>query len=383
MKLLLHLFFLFSSVLKVSESFISRSQGSLSPYISRNDDASKLQLRSLHRSSIIMTKGNNIDAPTIPSSSWNFIDAVYLITTVTNTPNDRLEKTKDALSTVNLLDRVRVRSFKPDDVDRVRGCYTSHISVLQEIEKDFKSKKNTENFVALILEDNLEPTQRISDDVLKSVENFMVVNPEWGDVFHLAYMMYVPGLSLSKKSQNIVQMFSDSGSSVGTSAYIISKSGVTAILEEHNKRGFVEAIPNIMALLFPSSRYAAYPMMFHRAGKLGSLVNPQLDDFRRIMFNPAMYTTWERLMVGTGLQNNQLFPSLLISLLALSATLIYNIISSQSFSSTSSGELDTLSGVITASSQLFVLLPLAVALWGASLFKPGNKGAGFAQKKTE
>ena len=34
--------------------------------------------------------------------------------------------------------------------------------------------------------------------------------------------------------------------------------------------------------------------VFHRAAKIGSLVNPQLDDFRKIMFNPMMYTTWVR-----------------------------------------------------------------------------------------
>jgi hypothetical protein len=29
--------------------------------------------------------------------------------------------------------------------------------------------------------------------------------------------------------------------------------------------------------------------------------------------------------------------------------------------------------------QLLLALPLLVALWGASLFKPGNTGAGFAK----
>ena len=109
-------------------------------------------------------------------------------------------------------------------------------------------------------------------------------------------MMYVPGLSLAKlpRSNDIVRMYSDAGSSVGTSAYIISQTGIKSVLSKHREQGYTEAIPNIMAQLFPDSRYAAYPMMFHRAGKLGSLVNPQLDTFRKIVFNPLVYSTWER-----------------------------------------------------------------------------------------
>jgi hypothetical protein len=46
------------------------------------------------------------------------------------------------LEKVNLWDRVKVRQFKPDDEDRVRGCYTSHIAVLKEIQKEFRNKKD-------------------------------------------------------------------------------------------------------------------------------------------------------------------------------------------------------------------------------------------------
>jgi hypothetical protein len=84
-------------------------------------------------------------------------------------------------------------------------------------------------------------------------------------------------------------------------------------------------------------------MVFHRAAKIGSLVNPQLDDFRRIMFNPAMYTTWERLMVGTGLQNNQLFPGLLGSLVIASLVGLYN--AGQSFLSAGGADASGSGGV--------------------------------------
>lgn len=47
---------------------------------------------------------------------------------------------------------------------------------------------------------------------------------------------------------------------------MISKSGVASILKRHQELGYIDAIPNVMSQLFPSTRYAAYPMIFHRAG---------------------------------------------------------------------------------------------------------------------
>jgi hypothetical protein len=66
----------------------------------------------------------------ISRDRWDFVDDVFLITT-TQKENSRLDRTKEQLEKVNLWDRVKVRTFKPDDADRVRGCYTSHIAVLE------------------------------------------------------------------------------------------------------------------------------------------------------------------------------------------------------------------------------------------------------------
>jgi hypothetical protein len=52
----------------------------------------------------------------------------------------------------------------------------------------------------------------------------------------------------------IYQMIADASASVGTSSYIVSKSGVEALLKHDKANGFTEAIPNIMALLFPRTR---------------------------------------------------------------------------------------------------------------------------------
>jgi hypothetical protein len=220
-------------------------------------------------------------------------------------------------------DKVKVVKFKTDNEDRVRGCYTSHMSVLRQVQKTFGKK---DDYRVLILEDNIEITSGMSDTVIEAVADFVEKKQSW-DVFHLAYMMYVPGLKLQKLASikeeeetavvdngNIVRMIAEEGVAVGTSSYIVSKSGLQALLKYDNEMGFTDAIPNIMSKLFPVSRYAAYPMVFHRAGGVKSLVNPQLDDFRKVMFTPALYSTWEKLMVSTGLQNNQLFPLTVVSL---------------------------------------------------------------------
>ena len=318
--------------------------------------------------------------------NWNFLDDVYLITT-TNKENLRLEKTQIELESVDLNKNVQIRTFKPDDDDRVRGCYTSHISVLQEIQKKFNSKKS---YQVLVLEDNLEKTFQIQPDIVDSVNSFIFnaksIDLKW-DIFHLAYMMYVPNLTVAKLteseggneiwSKNIVQIFTGNGSSIGTSAYIISKSGVDAILKEHTINGYKEAIPNIMASLFPTSRYGAYPMIFHRAAKIGSLVNPQLDSFRKVMFSPFIYSTWEKLLVGSGLQTNKLFPLLLVTLTVTLLSSIYSFISSILFSNS-----DSISnGYSFDPIAILATTPLLIALWGATLFTTNKGFAPSAQKK--
>jgi len=106
---------------------------------------------------------------------------------------------------------------------------------------------------------------------------------------------------------------------LGTTAYIISRSGIDSLLAEHRAKGYVDpdrdAIPNLMARLFPTTRYAAFPMPLHRAAKVKSLVNGQLDSLRALIFQPQVYTQWERLLVSTGLSTNILFPALCLCLL--------------------------------------------------------------------
>ena len=61
----------------------------------------------------------NSDA-VIPKERWDFADDIYLITT-TEKGSQRLERTKEQLEKVNMLDKVKIRTFSPDNEDRVRG----------------------------------------------------------------------------------------------------------------------------------------------------------------------------------------------------------------------------------------------------------------------
>lgn len=160
---------------------------------------------------------------------WGWADDAFLITTTTSS-SDRLERTHEELEKVQLWNKVKVRTFKPDDGDRVRGCYTSHIKILEEISSLYGDRPD---YRVIVLEDNLEATLRMDHKTVRAAADFMSSEKDW-DVFHLAYMMYVPGLSLHRlpEYRNVVRMLADKGSAVGTSAYVISKRGVAKILAE-------------------------------------------------------------------------------------------------------------------------------------------------------
>jgi hypothetical protein len=137
----------------------------------------------------------------IEKINWDFLDGAYLITT-SQIENKRLEKTKFELESVNLWDKIIIRTFPTDDEDRVRGCYTSHIQVLQEIQKTYN---NQPNYQILIVEDNIEKTIQIDSKIIKNVDQFLQspINKQW-DIFHLAYMMYVPGLAAIKLNTEVI-----------------------------------------------------------------------------------------------------------------------------------------------------------------------------------
>jgi len=251
---------------------------------------------------------------------WNnVIDKGYLITCPNADPNgERLKRSKDIIQKTGLDQIVQVKTFQTDDEDRIRGCYNSHISIYKSIQSQYSSKSS---YSVLVLEDNVSLSPLLSQSTLTNLKSFQSSNPGSWDMIHLAYIMYVPGLIVrSTPHPSIVRLSTGTQAALGTTAYVISKRGVDAILEYHERHGYTIAIPDLMARLFPESRYAANPMMFHRASKVKSLVNPQLDSLRELLFEPFFYTLWERTMVTTGLGTNTIFASIVTALLIASAS---------------------------------------------------------------
>lgn len=140
---------------------------------------------------------------------WSFLDGVYVIH-CPNGDNDgsRMKATKDVLSDVNLVDNLQVKEFDTDDENRIRGCYTSHLSVYRDILAatsngrklsngfDFfrnfqKNPEDDVNVNVLILEDNVALAGRpVKQEALDSIARF-VSNKNDGnwDVVHLGKLL--------------------------------------------------------------------------------------------------------------------------------------------------------------------------------------------------
>lgn len=77
---------------------------------------------------------NDNDTTDPKEFNWSFLEKAYIITCPNADPNgERLTNAKSILAGVGLDDGVvDVKEFDTDDEDRIRGCYTSHISVIED-----------------------------------------------------------------------------------------------------------------------------------------------------------------------------------------------------------------------------------------------------------
>jgi GR25 family glycosyltransferase involved in LPS biosynthesis len=330
---------------------------------------------------------------------WSFLDGVYLIHCPNGDPQGkRLSSTEIVLQNVNLLDDVVIKEFETDDENRIRGCYASHLSVYRDILRDqdnsraaknnngmfdfwtaFQPSFNNDEMAnnnqnILILEDNLALNcGTISQKSLQSIAAFVESNTDW-DVMHLAYIPYVPDLQISRTSnQDIVKLSTGIGSALGTTAYIINTQAMRRLVQEDDQNGFQIPIPDVMAKLFGESRYASNPTLFVRAPSTKSLVNPQLDDLREILFQPVVAAFAQRLLVWTGLSTNALLPLVVVALLTTSIASLQTTANSV-FQYWNTGSLDG-PWIVPLLSVPFSLFSLALIVQGALLApKPEKNG---------
>lgn len=325
---------------------------------------------------------------------WSFLDSVYLIHCPNgDTDGTRIKSTKSILDDINLLESVTIKEFETDDEDRVRGCYTSHVSVFRDAlatnskkstnsafnfleifqEKDKVSKGDGDANV-LIFEDNVNlSNQVLVQETIDAISNFVQNNEKGWDVIHLAYIPYVPDLKVSKTNDEKIVKLSTSNqqSALGTTAYIINTKAMKRIIEEDDKNGYKVSIPDAMADLFGESRYAMNPTVFVRAPATKSLVNPQLDDLRTILFRPTVVALVQQILVVTGLSTTVLLPIVILLLLLTSISSASSTVNAALEYSTY-GTLDgpLLFPIINA---IFSLFSLGIIIQGILLAPPPNE----------
>ena len=333
---------------------------------------------------------------------WSFVDKVYLITCPNADPGSvRLNKARDILDQVGLQNQVEIKAFDTDDEDRIRGCYTSHISVLKEglreiqngqsgtvggsdwlgsflsmfgdesstkgleTHNDESNDGKTKPKCIMVLEDNLEVTGCLNSETLETVSDYLY-NNENADMIHLSYIPYVPNLIVSKtENKNIVGLSTGQSSALGTTAYVITEKAMQTIIEEDAKNGFRAPIPDVMAEQFPESRFSAYPVPFLRAPKTKSLVNPQLDDLRELLFQPPVVVQFQNILAVTGLSTNTVFFATVAALVGAVGVSGMGVVDAvQQFLAKGSYDGNLVLLVINA---MFSSLSLAIIAQGAAL----------------
>ena len=331
-------------------------KGSLaSAVLDEVDITSEVQLKSMNKKQVIEI-GETEKQESSEPNGWDFVDQVYLITCPNADPSStRLNNALGILADAGLEDRVQVKEFETDDEDRIRGCYTSHISVLQDAMRDIQSSSlsasdSTEDWFGslfsvfsksneskdtmkmessgdgksrtkcvLVLEDNIDTTGNLNENTLKSIADY-ISSDDSVDMVHLSYIPYVPNLQVSKTdNKNIVRLSTGQSSALGTTAYIITEKAINTLINIDARNGFRAPIPDVMAEEFPESRYSAFPTPFLRAPKTKSLVNPQLDDLREVLFQPAVVSQVQKVLALTGVSTNNLLFATSCLLLATGA----------------------------------------------------------------
>jgi len=306
---------------------------------------------------------------------WGFIDCVYLVHCPNADENrERFVSTRTILKQVNLFDRLEIKKFETDDEDRIRGCYNSHIAIFREILN--KRSDGPDDINALIFEDNLYRNGEIlKQESIDAISSFTEqCDKEW-DVIHLSYIPYVPDLQILKTNNNkIVRLStSDSQCALGTTAYVINSRAMRKIIEKDDERGYIGIpIPDAMAELFGETRYALNPAAFTRAPVIPSLVNPQLDDLRSILFQPAIVSFIQQVLISSGVSTTKLLFITIFLLLSISGISITSSIHS-ALEFARSGTLDgPLAMTFFSISVLFSLFSLAIITQGILLAPKPN-----------
>lgn len=270
----------------------------------------------------------HVQARASPSSSKilsNFSDFAFLITT-----SCASTRRHNALAALSEVCEPQVRIFERDE-NGARGCYFSHLSIYKEaLEKKLPW--------ALILEDNLILAQNpasstgVGESILGIVDRMsQSKNKEISDwsVLHLSLVHSAASLRLkpvdgTKTILKVERTAPDwygpvnimRAPGLGTTAYIITRKGMQEMLRlDQGFESFERPIDDLLAERFAESTFAMFPAPLHR-GQTASLINPDQQLFRSIMYDERVFRNIESALVSTGLSSSQLVWLFLFSMAA-------------------------------------------------------------------
>lgn len=230
------------------------------------------------------------------------------------------ERRSNALAALETVCNPRVRLFKRDVADGARGCYFSHLAVYEEVTSEGMPW-------AVIFEDNvLVLSASDLKTMLDTLDEWASAATSW-KILHLSLVHSAASLKLRKAdAQKDAQVLGVAGvvrvertapdwygpvkieraPGLGTTAYVISSEAAKDVLKRHAETGYTQPIDDLLVELFGASgTFAAYPAPVHR-GRVVSLINPDQELFRAVMYDPRVFKNVEWTLVQTGLSSSQL-----------------------------------------------------------------------------
>mmetsp|Transcript_406 Transcript_406/g.1129 ORF Transcript_406/g.1129 Transcript_406/m.1129 type:complete len:312 (+) Transcript_406:46-981(+) len=224
-----------------------------------------------------------------------------------------VDRRNDALAALANLCSPQVCVFERDYENGARGCYTSHITILQEmLAKDLPWAVIFEDNLAILSHEGLR-------QALQSVDAWTRRTSGWS-VLHLSLVhsaaslrlcsqeTFTPEACVLRVERTAPDWYGpvrvDQAPGLGTTAYVISQDAVKCLLEADAKQGYVQPIDDLLTALF-SRTYAVFPAPVHRS-RAPSLINSDQELFRSIMYDPRVFQAVERLLVWTGFSSSQL-----------------------------------------------------------------------------
>lgn len=238
----------------------------------------------------------------------------------------------DALATLSKVCTPQVRIFERDE-NGARGCYFSHLSIYREaLQKDLPW--------ALILEDNLILTQPVEQvcELIAGMVQWASNSSNWS-VLHLSLVHSAASLRLRPveiqgevSAASVVKVERtapdwygpvsiERAPGLGTTAYIISDRAMQQMLDldssdsSDSSDSDFRPIDDLLAERFAGSTYATFPAPLHR-GQTASLINPDQQLFRSVMYDERIFKAIESALVWTGLSSSQLVWFFLASMAA-------------------------------------------------------------------